>query len=76
MQFFFVNDMQFTSELICVFLVISVVDFTMAQEGGIQFTKVITHLFCWLGLFKVISVLYECFNSNPIRSKSKNRSVN
>lgn len=76
MQFFFVNDMQFTSELICICLVISVVDLTMAQEGGIQFAKVITHLFYWPGCFKAISVLYECFNFNPIRNKNKSSSVN
>ena len=52
MQSFFVNDMQFTSELICICLVISVVDLTMAQEGGIQFAKVIIHLFYWPGVLK------------------------
>lgn len=43
-------DIQITSELICICLVISVVDLCMAQEDSMQFAKVITHLFYWPGV--------------------------
>lgn len=71
MQFFFVNDMQFTSELICICLVISVVDLTMAQEGGIQFAKVITHLFYWPGILKQYLFCMSVLSLIPLETKTK-----
>ena len=71
MQSFFVNDMQFTSELICICLVISVVDLNMAQEGGIQFAKVIIHLFYWPGVLKQYLFYMTVLTSNPLETKTK-----
>ena len=39
------NDISFLRELICMYLVIFVVNFTVAQGADIQFTYVPVHLF-------------------------------
>lgn len=63
--------MQFTSELICICLVISVVDLTMAQEGGIQFAKVITRLFYRPGVLKQYLFYMIVLTSIPLETKTK-----
>lgn len=75
-QFFCLNDMQFTSELICTCLLISVVNLTIAQGAGIQFAKVITHLFQWPGVLKQYLFCVNVLNFNLPKKRNKNKSVN